>query len=399
MRSTVTRRWPWQKEGKVIGIFSGFFSDYKKLSTGAGRYAGEFDAWQPIKSYAAGEEPGDPASRISDALRAVDEKEVPKATAPKQDFFEDIAKRVWKAATPTRGMDIFARKDFLGAQRRVQPGPQPVGKPRPGEPLFEREPLFPDDTWQAPRGPRPPLVSPTAPKPGYDYLKGVAKDWQLAKDLKRISGYTFRGDSREPHLVMKAGGFVPNNLRADDFYLKKNVYSQFITYMQRRFKVDLSKEVPVADFLKAVNASKAEKPHSQEWWNEYEIWRAIEAIEELHTGRMVADQFLKAYTSTSRDVLVAKGFAGDEGWVYVVYVEGGMVIPEHNRHEWTHIFNEQEIAYPGRLPWANIYGFRKKDGVMFARTEPVLLRKGFQQKAPEAFKQCYAFLSGKSPHV
>ena len=30
-----------------MGVFSSFFSDYKKVS-GAGRYAGEFDAWQPI---------------------------------------------------------------------------------------------------------------------------------------------------------------------------------------------------------------------------------------------------------------------------------------------------------------------------------------------------------------
>ena len=293
----------------------------------------------------------------------------------------------------------FAQKASWVRSRSVQPGPRPVGSRDLGIPCSNRA-LIPDNTWQAPRGPRPPLVSPTAPKPGYDYLKGVAKDWKLAKDLKRISGYTFRGDSREPHVVMKAGGFVPNNLRADDFYLKKNVYSQFITYMQRRFKVDLSaKRFLWPTFSKPSMPARLKSRTLKNGGTNTSIWRAIEAIEELHTGRMVADQFLKAYTSTSRDVLVGKGFARDEGWVYVVYVEGGMVIPEHNRHEWTHIFNEQEIAYPARMLWANVYGFRKKDGVMFARTQPVLLRKEFQQKAPEPFKQCYAFLSGKSPHL
>jgi hypothetical protein len=35
-----------------MGVFKSLFqsSEYKKLSRGAGRYAGEFDAWQPIRS-------------------------------------------------------------------------------------------------------------------------------------------------------------------------------------------------------------------------------------------------------------------------------------------------------------------------------------------------------------
>lgn len=223
--------------GVLKSLFASQSSDFKKLSTGAGRYAGEFDAWQPIKSYVTKEGTGrrGPVEPIL--------AQVPLPTnAPMQNFFEDIAKRVWKAAKPTRGMDIFARKDFLGAQRRVQPGLRPVGKPRPGEPLFEREPLFPDETWQPPKGPRPGFVSPSGAtdslgkvEPNAESLKGVAKDWQLAKDLERISAYTFRGDTREPHEVMKQGGFNPPATRTDESYLKNTIYELFIGYMARRF--------------------------------------------------------------------------------------------------------------------------------------------------------------------
>jgi hypothetical protein len=145
-------------------------------------------------------------------------------------------------------------------------------------------------------------------------------------------------------------------------------------------------------------------PEDRKWWTEYVLWRALEDQEKFHAGRMVAYEALKGYISTSRSVDVAKDFALgklDIGWVYVVLIEGGIVIPKAP-HSWAAFGGEEEIAYPGSVPWAKIYGFRqvsKTAGFKFVPNQPLLLRKGFQEKDPKAFKECYAALSGKPQSV
>jgi hypothetical protein len=326
-----------------------------------------------------------------------------------QNYFEEIAKRVWKAAKPSMVQKLmFERKDFLGAQRRSSPPPPPVATKAPVRP-----PLFPDmvPKWAPPDGPRPAFVSPTgAPGsmgageipdvPGFEYLKGVVKDWHLAKDLERINAYTFRGDSREPHLVMKAGGFNPPSSRTDDRYLENNIYPCFMGYMSRRFGMPPDALMDKRNFMNMVKGAILSE-YDRNWWVEYTMWRSLEDQEKFHPGRMVAEELLKGYISTTRDVCVAKGFAlrsgQDNGWVYVVLVEGGIVVPDTGKHVWTMLYGEQEIAYPGSLPWARIYGMRQveKATSKFVPSQPLLLRKGFQEKDPEAFRECYAVLSGK----
>ena len=359
-----------------MGVFSSLFSDYKKLSTGAGRYAGEFDAWQPIKSYAREEEvAGTGRPSVPPILADVPFTALP----PMQHFFQDIAKRVWKAAKPSMVQKLmFERKAFLGTHRPM--GPE--------------------------RAPRPHLVSPSGMQvpgsivePTQEYLQGVAKDWELARELHRTNAYTFRGDGREPHVVMKAGGFHPPSSRTDENYLKNTIYELFIGYMARRFGAPPN-FVSQDTFAMAVK-SAIPSPEDRKWWTEYVLWRAMEDQEKFHPGRMVAYEALKGYISTSRSVSKAKEFAlgggRDAGWVYVMLVEGGIVIPEQGEHVWAK-FDEQEIAYPGSIPWEKIYGFRQVSraaGGKFVPNQPLLLRKGFQEKDPKAFKECYAVLSGK----
>ena len=325
------------------------------------------------------------------------------ANAPMQNFFEDIAERVWKEGKLNKAapQNAFLAQTRL-PQRPVNPPPRPGVTVR--VPLGQNPLTAPTPPAWAPEGPRPRFVSPSGMlgssgklEPPEPYLMGVAKDWKLAKDLQRINAYTFRGDSREPHEVMKAGGLNPPESRTDENYLKNTIYNLFIGYMARRFGAPpnfVSKDI----FAMAVK-SAIPSPEDRKWWTEYVLWRAMEDQEKFHPGRMVAYEALKGYISTSRAVSVAKKFAlgGDVGWVYMVLVEGGIVIPEQGAHVWAK-FDEQEIAYPGSLPWAKIYGFRQVSKLAdskFVPNQPLLLRKGFQEKDPKAFKECYAVLSGK----
>jgi hypothetical protein len=76
----------------------------------------------------------------------------------------------------------------------------------------------------------------------------------------------------------------------------------------------------------------------------FSIWRALADSEALHAGRMVASEALKGHISTTRAVSVAKHFAKAGGWVYMVLVQGGFLLPAKGKHVWTQIFGEQEIA-------------------------------------------------------
>jgi hypothetical protein len=403
-----------------MGVFSGLFSDYKKSAFTAatpGRLAGEFDAWQPIKSYAKLDEADykdDINLHVEPILAAVP---LP-ANRPMQNYFEEIAERCWKAATPSLAVGAQAghvqRPDPFLARTRVPPKPA-YAPPRPGVTLPPK-PVYPAPQPGAPLPPKPAYPAPAPPPLGgphdlvnpagtpatLDFLKGLAKDWQGVKDLERINAYTFRGELREPLEVMKAGGFTPPVSRTDDSYLQGTLCPLFKAWVQRSLHVNVDWIEPQR-FAQAVRTTI---PNSTDriWWGEFLFWKQLLKGEELHPGRMVANQNEKGYISTSRNIEVAKSFAlwgrdpNASRWVYVVLVEGGMVIPE-GPHAWNTHPGEQEIAYPIPIPWEKIYGFRKIDRLSrkFASGEPLCLRKGFQEKDPKAFKECYAALSGKPP--
>jgi len=233
------------------------------------------------------------------------------------------------------------------------------------------------------------------PAPDLNYLEGVANDWTLMTKLERISAYTFRGDTRNPDQIRAVDGFFPPATRTDDYYLKKKVYEFFQKYMLARWQVDISSRLTPDEFVTMVkNTTKSED--NEDLWYQYTIWRALAQAEELHLGRMLAEETLKGYISTSRAVAVAKGFSGSAGWVYVVRVDGGIVVPDKgDGHPWTKIFGEQEIAYPGPLKWSTVMGFRKTANKKFVPNEPLYLRKALQNEDRKAFESCYELLSGK----
>jgi hypothetical protein len=100
----------------------------------------------------------------------------------------------------------------------------------------------------------------------------------------------------------------------------------------------------------------------------YFAWRSMTNYEAFHLGRMLADETLKGYISTTRAVTVARKFAKANGWVYLTRVRGGFLVPDKGTgtgvlKEWVKKFGEQEVALPGTLKWKDVFGFRQVDGV------------------------------------
>lgn len=215
-----------------------------------------------------------------------------------------------------------------------------------------------------------------------------AKDWDLIPSLQRVNAYSFRGDKRPPREIKAAGGFHPPSTRTDATYVTE-IARKFVIYMKERF----GKVVKEDDVVNYING----QGKAGFAFVEYEIWRSILKGEELHVGKMVADEFLKGYISTSRDVdhaytflTAATGavFSATEPALYAVHTEGGFLLPPQSAH--VHgTTGEAEIAHPGSLPWINVMAFRcyikadMNDPRTFSKKSEVLfVRKGFLAKDP-----------------
>ena len=271
-----------------------------------------------------------------------------------------------------------------------KPGIKPAAPPRARSPLMgSHRPGtgVPDLPFYRPipapsQNPLPAAFQDKAP-----HLAGIARDWQAMLDLKRVIAYGFRGDKRDPGTIRAAGGFHPPATRQDDHYLYGAVFEQFKDYLQKRY----NKTITLDEYKNAL--SKAMDTQSRELFLEYSIWRAIIGQEALHLGRMLANEALKGYISTTKAVTVAKGF-GEGGWVYCTLVRGGYLVPEKGKHKWTTIFGEEEIAFPGSIPWENVAACRKvNDSRKF--DGPIFMRPGFEREDPAASQQIYELLSGK----
>jgi hypothetical protein len=224
-------------------------------------------------------------------------------------------------------------------------------------------------------------------------LDRVPTDWKVMDQLKRVNAYTFRGDSRAPAAIKAADGFHPPITRSDQYYVDSTIFPQFAGYLKRRFDIDLSKEV-----FDRVYREKVASAEDKAVLRNFFVWRTLLDNEAYHLGRMLADETLKGYVSTSKSTTVAKGFAKDGGWVYVTRVRGGFVVPDKNKIEWTKVFGEQEIALPAPLLWSDVFGYRQvgpRDGSSKMFVGPLWLRRGFQAANGAAFQQCADLLSGK----
>lgn len=229
------------------------------------------------------------------------------------------------------------------------------------------------------------------------HLRGTASDWKKMLDLKRETAYTFRGDSRDPtELKTKFNGFQPSSTRTDNSFLEGAVFDTFADYMQRAYK----KTITLAEFKTALANSSMADPSSKQLFVQYSVWRMLMKSEEMHLGRMAAHEVLKGYVSSTKAVPVAKGYSlmkdsATEGWVYCLLLEGGYLVPEQGKDAWTQMFGEQEIAYPGAVPWDRVYGFRKVLKVSRKFSGNVFLRSTFASRDNSAAEQVYTLLSGK----
>ena len=227
-------------------------------------------------------------------------------------------------------------------------------------------------------------------------------DWSALKQgpdthFPRVNAYTFRGDSRLPEDIRAANGFFPPITRNDTYYVNNTIYPQFSDYMKRRFGngVDISQ----ADFMRAYNQTVRDDA-DRHLLRSYLSWRGLLEAEAYNIGIMLAQEDLKGYISTTKNVKVAKAFSYSKGAVYVTRINGGFLVPDKGKHIWTQLFGEQEIAFPGHIPWSEIFAFRRteKAGTLAMFSGPIYIRRTLRATNLKVFNAIYDVLSGKD-HV
>jgi len=218
----------------------------------------------------------------------------------------------------------------------------------------------------------------------------IPNDWGITNQLERVNAYTFRGDTRSPQAIQACDGFQPPVTRTDQFYVEDTIYPEFARYMRKRYGMEVTK----AQFYAAYRQTVTNRDERLVM-NGFFAWKSMVDNEAYHVGRMLANETLKGFVSTTKAIPVAKGFAKPGGWVYVTLVQGGFLIPDKGKHVWTATFGEQEIALPASIPWSHIFGYRQVgEGKMF--TGPIYLRRSLYARNPKAYGKCYELLSGKS---
>ena len=349
--------------------------------------AAEFECWHPDAGFAFQEQPGmkDAGNREFEYIYA--EFGVGQADIPKQ--LVNMASHCWqKGSAPTAaargGVKIGGARGnaFSGMATGAQQKLADAGK------HFKQV------------SPTKNLGSPVDLSSQFPHLQAIATDWTEHVKLKRVCAYTFRGDSRAPLAIKTAGGFTPPSSRTDEYYFKNVLHPQFESYMKRRF----SKDVDWNTFSDAFNTSSGNDDSKKRLLLDYSIWRAIVDQEALHMGRMLAEEALKGYISTTRSVKTAKAFAKKDGWVYLALIRGGFHVPAKGATAWTKIFGEQELAFPGKVDWRDIFAFRQVGNRPGANNKgklrnvfvgPIYFRSGFEGKNCSAFRQAHDLLSGK----
>lgn len=214
------------------------------------------------------------------------------------------------------------------------------------------------------------------------------QDWNLANHLQRVNAYTFRGevDSRGPRQVEAAGGFAPPITRTDQYYVDEYIFPYYAGYLKRRFGIDLTKD----DFNR-IYARVGLTPDDREALKIFMSWSKLVDNESHHIGRMTASQVLKNYISTSRGVATAISFAGIGGWIYVTRVRGAFNLTKG--HAYNTKEPERECAFPGTLPWSDVFAFRKSNGSRMVG--PLWLRAGFQAANPTAYQKVFQAMSNR----
>jgi len=356
--------------------------EYRKMTRflpPAGDYAleKEFECWHPDPGFAFAEKPG-AVSWVGPEIPPLKaDAALPFVNLPDQ--LEKLIKHCWQKASVSPGGSRGPVQIAGARQQAFHAQGLQIGGARA-------------QAGMAQRGQYQPMVSPTNPAAPLPHLQGVANDWKVHEQLERINAYAFRGDTRNPNVIKAASGFTPPSSRTDAYYVENGMYPQFASYMERRFQIKIDKQTFLDAYNKTVTSDEAKRVMMS-----FSIWRALADAEALHAGRMVANEALKGYISTTRAVSVAKHFAKAGGWVYMVLVQGGFLLPAKGKHVWTQIFGEQEIAMPVPIPWSNVFAFRQvQPQGMNKFAGPLYYRRGFDKQNPDVFKASYDLLSGKA---
>lgn len=324
---------------------------------------GEFDTYQPSAKYTTVEQDGMMSSKKKKMVKMI---KAPKSLPPVDlpSHFRHMMSHCWKEAKPAKD----------GPRSGLQ-----IGGHR--------------GAASASQGQYQPMVSPSKAPPGAGaYLDSIAKDWKIHEEFNRVNAFTFRGETshRKPADVRGANGFNPPVTRTDDWYIENKVAPEFTSYMKRRFAMD----VDTATFLTAYRRVSVD-PEARTLLAHFLLWKGLLEAESLHLGRMLANELMKGYISTTREINVAKGFARPGGTVYLVLCRGGFELPLKGDHPWTTIFGEQEIALPGSIPWDHVFGFRMLRADVSRFEGPIYFRKGFEAKCKKAFETARDLFSGK----
>jgi hypothetical protein len=304
----------------------------------------------------------------------------PLTLPPLPQTLQNLMEHAWTAVNPSEGAIRSAMP--AGSHRTALPQ-LPPGK-MPPLPSTPYQKLNVPPTRGAAYGTQAKLAP---------HLKtAFAQDWSEHKNLERVRAFAFRGDTRAPTEIKKAGGFHPPISRTDDDYLVKTVYPQFSKWLKDKAGSEITED----EFKEIVKKTAPDSTTKSALW-QYGLWRSLVEAEQFHLGRMVAEEALKGFISTTRAVTVAKAYAdkGAGGWVYVLLVTGGYLIPDKTKHKWTEIFGEQEIALAGSVPWDDVMGFRQVEPNEKKFTGRIYLRKTFDRQESDAAEQCYKLLSGR----
>jgi hypothetical protein len=236
----------------------------------------------------------------------------------------------------------------------------------------------------------------------------IAQDWDFHLNLERTNAVAFRADKRPPYdiLVKKppppwSPGFNPpitRQMSKEPNYLKNTIYSAFRSYLKRRYDRDIG--VDNLTFVAALNKELV-TPETQELVYEYLVWLSITKKESAHMGRRVEYEGLKEWISTSRclDASLAFALMGSPptpGWMYIVIVWGGYVVPFRLTEDEVWGTHEAEIAQFGSIPAERIVGFCHFDDYAAPDTS-IFIRKSFRKDEPAACDAMFDALSGKTP--
>jgi hypothetical protein len=330
-------------------------------------------AFEPFKSNPAYNWANRPKGIRKDAWKVQKARSAP-PIPKKPEVIKHMMKKIWQFAEPTagaqRGNFVIGTRGGLNSAFAPNPTYSPQQRPSTGSIT---------KFW--------------------DNAPEIADDWKLFRHIDRINAVTFRGDSRPPSIVIgQCCGFYPPNTRTDRYYLENNIYKGFADYLLRRYQFKLEQD----KFLKAID-SAAPSPEDQRMLIDYMTWRQIMERESTHLGRMVDNELLKGYISTTPSIDTSIQFAtsGDDftkSWIYIVVVHGGFIVPFTPNKSIVWGSGEGEIAQLGPIPADRIVAFARITKKYGPVDEPFFIRPEFRRKEPKAFQYLFNVWSGMAPH-